>query len=265
MSKPPLSTTAMRAEYATNRCKPATLVPWSPYGYDGSVLVQPDTLEAWLALDLQMRFHRYTFDEIAGGTYSCRKIAGTSVWSLHSYGLAYDINPSRNPSKKPLTTDLPAALRNDIASIETAKSGRQVFMWGGIFATPDAMHFQIGATRAELAEGLTYPNQGETMFTIKGDKSPTVTYWQLRILRIDPKALPKWGADGDYGDETVTAVKALVPGSDGLQIGPLEAEMLSAYTAPVTVKAEPHQHGVGGLKIKDLDDKTLTGKTAKNV
>ena len=41
----------------------------------------------------------YYFLESAGGTYNCRMIAGTQVYSLHSYGLALDLNPSKNPHK----------------------------------------------------------------------------------------------------------------------------------------------------------------------
>jgi N-acetylmuramoyl-L-alanine amidase len=41
----------------------------------------------------------------------------------------------------------------------------------------------------------------------EGSKGNAVTEFQKRILVWDPDALPKWGADGDYGNETITAVK----------------------------------------------------------
>jgi hypothetical protein len=41
----------------------------------------------------------------------------------------------------------------------------------------------------------------------KGDSGPLVLALQKDLLKVGQK-LPKWGADGDFGDETVAAVKA---------------------------------------------------------
>jgi len=41
----------------------------------------------------------------------------------------------------------------------------------------------------------------------KGDSGPLVSALQQDLLKVGQK-LPKWGADGDFGDETVAAVKA---------------------------------------------------------
>ena len=40
-----------------------------------------------------------------------------------------------------------------------------------------------------------------------GSKGRAVVEFQSRILGWDPEALPKFGADGDYGNETIAAVK----------------------------------------------------------
>ena len=55
--------------------------------------------------------------------------------SLHSYGLAVDINAATNPMQRPLTTDIPAAF---VMAFEA-----EGFTWGGRFPTPDPMHFQL--------------------------------------------------------------------------------------------------------------------------
>jgi hypothetical protein len=48
----------------------------------------------------------------------------------HSYGIAADINPSRNPYGKELITDMPRAMVEEIEALRT-NSGKQVFRWGG--------------------------------------------------------------------------------------------------------------------------------------
>jgi N-acetylmuramoyl-L-alanine amidase len=40
----------------------------------------------------------------------------------------------------------------------------------------------------------------------KGDEGSAVTHFQQCLLRWDPECLPKYGADGDYGSESVSAV-----------------------------------------------------------
>jgi hypothetical protein len=55
--------------------------------------------------------------------------------SVHSWGLAVDINADTNPMQRPLTTDMPPAF------VEAFKA--QGFTWGGEFPTPDPMHFQL--------------------------------------------------------------------------------------------------------------------------
>jgi len=54
--------------------------------------------------------------------------------SLHSYGIAFDLNPDRNPMRAPMVTDIPAAYLDDAEACG--------WYWGGRFPTPDPMHFQ---------------------------------------------------------------------------------------------------------------------------
>ena len=55
---------------------------------------------------------------------------------------------------------------------------------------------------------VTDPEENKTLGTIRrGDKGPVVKYAQ-QLLMARGYSLPKYGADGDYGAETVAAVKA---------------------------------------------------------
>ena len=54
--------------------------------------------------------------------------------SLHSFGIAVDINPDQNPRGNPMVRDIPDAW---VAEFE-----RVGWTWGGRFPTADGMHFQ---------------------------------------------------------------------------------------------------------------------------
>jgi hypothetical protein len=43
----------------------------------------------------------------------------------------------------------------------------------------------------------------------RGDKGDAVLAWQYVLLKYNPKSLPKWGPDSDFGSETEAATKAL--------------------------------------------------------
>lgn len=72
-------------------------------------------------------------------SYNCRKIAGSTSWSNHAWGLAVDINSLRNPMGSTLVTDMPAWVRDAPALLK--KYGLK---WGGTYQSrPDAMHFEF--------------------------------------------------------------------------------------------------------------------------
>lgn len=113
------------------------------------------------------------------GGFSDRKIRGSESLSLHAYGLAIDIDAKQNPRRRGQrgparfsNGDTQAARSADVRSnradttftprqIEAARSvrtvhGHPVFYWaGGWRWEPDAMHFQVDVTPAELAVGLS--------------------------------------------------------------------------------------------------------------
>lgn len=88
---------------------------------------------------------------------------------------------------------------------------------------------------------ITDPGENETLGTIrKGDKGPTVKYAQQLLLDRGYR-LPKYGADGDYGSETVAAVKAFQKDwglkQDGI-IGPKTWEKLRSTPEAPEKQAE---------------------------
>jgi hypothetical protein len=60
------------------------------------------------------------------------------AWSNHAWGLAVDINAPANPQKHPLTTNMPAWVKERGPLMHTYG-----LRWGGHFSDPDPMHFEF--------------------------------------------------------------------------------------------------------------------------
>lgn len=231
-----LTTAQLRDDYSASRCRPSRLrtvsFPCSrSIRSDGTIelSLQRDTVAAWRLFADVMRRHRYLFRESAGGTYNCRPIAGTNRYSLHAYGLALDLNPSRNPWHTH-TTDQPRAFRDAAKGIRTTR-GVRVFAWGGDWprSEADPMHWQVDATRAELARGVTDPgassspsprprpptrhDEDDAMLPLrKGDGSGSRAHKVHDVQALQYLLNHAYGckldADGKYGPATVRAVRA---------------------------------------------------------
>jgi hypothetical protein len=104
----------------------------------------------------------YHFRAVDTGAYNCRKIAGTTTWSNHAWGLAVDVNWQSNPYTTRLVTDIPDWM-HDLWN-------RYGFAWGGDYTggKRDFMHFEfmgtpqqavlgLGLARAELGSGTPTP------------------------------------------------------------------------------------------------------------
>jgi hypothetical protein len=77
------------------------------------------------------------------GCYAPRRIPGSGSLSLHAWGLAVDLNASRNPQGSPPRQD-----RRLVAVME-----RHGFSWGGRWPTvPDGMHFEFHGDGPPLVE-----------------------------------------------------------------------------------------------------------------
>ncbi len=181
--------------------------------------------EAFAALEAALKSTGFT-PASTSGTYNCRKIAGSSNYSLHSAGIAIDVDWNNNPhapgDKYSGTIKEPQV--RAVLAIKNTK-GRSIFTWGGNWSKPDRMHFQLdvgpddvgidwatvpGGTSGSAATAVIESGEQdeEEQVLKKGAGGMAVTQFQKALLAWDPKSLPKYGADGDYGSETVTAVKA---------------------------------------------------------
>lgn len=109
------------------------------------LLVAAEAAPAWELFADLMREHAYYFREMAGGTYNCRNIGGTDKKSLHSYGIALDLNPSANPFRTQ-THDFPQGFIDDV--LETG-----LFRWGIQFDDP--MHWEIDVPPEEITMPLS--------------------------------------------------------------------------------------------------------------
>jgi hypothetical protein len=153
-----MKTSELRAVYSDARCNTGKMVTVRFHGSLRDFYVEKNTAPAWRIFSEIMKKHNYRFREPSGGTYNCRKIAGSNNYSLHSYGLALDLNPSKNPYSSTLTTDMPKAFRDDIKRIKTG-NGKQVFEWGGDWSgRKDAMHWEVDVSRSDLRTGVSHPD-----------------------------------------------------------------------------------------------------------
>lgn len=124
---------------------------------DWVIWVAKEAAPAFDALSLIMRRHGYLFRESDGGAFNCRHIGDdpNQPWSLHAYGVAVDINPSKNQFGQ-CGTDMPAAFVADVLELRT-NSGARVFSWGGSWrpcSTADPMHFQIDCRPSDVNTGI---------------------------------------------------------------------------------------------------------------
>src|SRR5262245_866039 len=64
------------------------------------IRVAPPTADAWRALAMVLQAHDYRIRVDDTDSYNCRPIKGGTGRSLHSYGIALDVNWDTNPFKE---------------------------------------------------------------------------------------------------------------------------------------------------------------------
>jgi hypothetical protein len=107
----------------------------SPYG---RITVNASTADNFVGF--LRALHRTGYRVTSLGSYANRNIAGTNTRSLHSYGLAIDINPSANPvAYGKVITNLPKGIGRLAAKYGLAWGGN----WNG--SKKDPMHFSVPA------------------------------------------------------------------------------------------------------------------------
>ncbi|MEH6727451.1 MAG: glycosyl hydrolase 108 family protein [Hyphomicrobiales bacterium] len=145
------------------------------------IKVAPITQDAWQALSSVLAAHSYDIRTTDTDSYNCRAITGGTGRSLHSFGIALDINWTTNPfiktpdkrkvrfSDQPTQaeraqdvkrhladTDMTEAMIVDVLAIKTS-GGKGVFEWGGYWSNvKDAMHFEIDLSPADVAVGIDW-------------------------------------------------------------------------------------------------------------
>src|SRR3989442_22513 len=151
-------------------------------GFSGDrIRLVPGSQDAWQALERVMRVHGYYVRSLDTDSYNCRAITVGRAPSLHSFGIALDVNWGSNPYRKTPSgrgvrystaswqhlraldvkhdladTDMTRAMITDVAAIRTTV-GRVVFAWGAAFVTnKDSMHFQLDVTPDELSAGIDW-------------------------------------------------------------------------------------------------------------
>lgn len=220
------TTTTLRRWWAADLCEKSGAFPWIEI-LGRRTPVNPLTVDAWRALSAVLERHGYGARSV--WCFNCRAITGGSKPSLHSYGIATDIDPADNPYLKTFRfsweqTRFTEAMITDIERIRS-RTGATVFTWGGRWRTvKDYMHFQIDCRPEDLAAGIdwTTVSGGELeeidmRYVRRGGEGPGVTELQrvLVMLGHDLRfgSPPGGGPDGDgvdgrFGELTAAAVAA---------------------------------------------------------
>ena len=177
--------------------------------------VAPPTIDSWNALSTVLGKHGYVVRKDDTGSYNCRNIGDTNTPSLHSYGIAVDVNWNTNPYKKTpdrrkvrysaagtqdaraaevhagiADTDMTRDMINDVLAIKTTR-GERVFDWGGRWETiKDTMHFELDLGPEELAAGIEWSS-------VAGHVGPAIA----APSATSPASVdsPQGGASGVYG------------------------------------------------------------------
>jgi hypothetical protein len=171
------TTSKLRRLWKSFECNEASMV-LVPFGPD-RIRVAPPTGPAWDALAAVFSCHQYEIRTLDTDSYNCRSIKGTNQRSLHSYGIALDVNWTTNPfittpdkRKVRFSTkatqaeraedvrlgqadcDMTLDLIRDALAIRT-RAGKPVFEWGGNWlSVKDPMHFELDVGPDDLIVGI---------------------------------------------------------------------------------------------------------------
>lgn len=167
-----MATTQQKREWwADWRCNPLQMdaVAFPGVDRDWHLPVADAAVPAFELFAGLMQKHDYLFREVSGGTYNCRYIGGTTSWSLHAYGIAIDLNPSKNPFGTK-THNFPQDFIEEVMATG-------LFRWGYVFSDP--MHWEIDVPPEEIQD---------MAFTVK----------QEQILANIADRLDALGSDGSH-------------------------------------------------------------------
>jgi hypothetical protein len=173
----PRSDTWLKTQWRDYACQERLMV--SILVLSNAVHVNPETVGAFTRLAETLTATGYRAS--GTGAYNCRVVKGGTATSLHSYGLALDVDADCNPWLPGKTGSIrfPTASTQaercrevkagradtsftpaQIAAVEAIRTvdGLRVFQWGGRWnSLKDSMHFQIDVSPAELDRGIAAP------------------------------------------------------------------------------------------------------------
>lgn len=156
------TTSTLRGWWDDYACRPDRMTPHTSFGFTS--LVANPSLEAWVAFDATLEATGYR--PKSSWCYTCRNIKDSSKLSLHSYGIARDIDPFAlgNPFVGGAfswdRTRFTKAQIDAVYAIETTE-GARVFSWGGFWRNrKDYMHFQLDVRPSALAAGIDWSTVG---------------------------------------------------------------------------------------------------------
>ena len=242
------TTSQQRGSWKHFECNPDAMIVVN-FGPD-KIRVAPPAADAFKALASVLQANGYQIRVDDTDSYNCRTIKGGAGRSLHSYGIAVDVNWDTNPFKetpdnravqfsdKPTQnerghdvklgradTDMTEEMIEDVRAIKT-KGGKTVFEWGGGWKDrKDAMHFEIDTTPEDLAAGIDWN-------TVK-QASSSRAIEQVSDLSIDTPSHATAGvSEGNVTElQTVLAREGFYVGTiDGIY-GPFTAQAVRAFQA----------------------------------
>jgi len=191
-------------------------------------------------------------------------------YSMHNYGLAIDF-ALRSVDGKDVTWAMNKDFDGDGKAdwMEVVEEAKKLgFEWGGDWKSfKDYPHFQLtaGLTDKQVYSGLVpkfpayKPNTTSVTPPVntpgiyrKGDSGSEIKKFQQELLTLGYK-LPKYGADGSYGDEMIAAVKAFQKDNGLAADGIIGKDTSSMLASRVLAAQTPKQEDLPA--VTSLGDK----------
>jgi hypothetical protein len=219
-------------------------------GRTWSLWVADKSAPVWQAVAQIMESEPYLFRETAGGTYSAREPGSNS---LHTYALALDLNPKKNPMKPPpLVYDYPETFIKRMEGIRA--NGKQAIMWGGRWPAsnpPDTMHWQINVAPGDCVKVTWDKGSGNAPDPGDDDVEEVVKGIQRGLNAAGFKG--STGAvltvDGQWGPNTEFAHTAMCKAAKVTSGGVTTTQLNAAIAAHAKVvpssTIHPHRHDEG--------------------
>lgn len=233
------STSEKRLWWADWRCNPTKMdaVSFPGPDRDWHLPVADAAVPAFELFADLMRKHDYDFREVSGGTYNCRKMAGTDSWSLHAYGIAIDLNPSKNPYGTH-THNFPQGFIDDVLATG-------LFRWGMDFDDP--MHWEIDVPPS----GIRLPEENPVSLPINADSGKEEKRHVQEMLGVP--ATGDWDFKPAVKDLAVRAHTGDPKGKDGTHInGRMYTQLLEEFIARKAPQGAPSAHDHDGRYVKNV-------------